>query len=314
VAKFHFESYRRALHTLLEDRDFDLLWVHFLNMLSFLKEERFDARVILDQHNADQLMWRKLAENASMFHSLFARMNISMLQEFRATHTSLVDRVLSVSEEDASFTRSQYQPEVEVDVVPNGVDLTQFSTSGEVEMTDPVRLLFCGSMDVQMNVDAVRRFARDVFPDLRDRLNKVRFDIVGRDPVPEVISLADHTGVNVTGTVDDVLPYYRRADVMVAPFQYGGGTKLKILEALAARVPVVSTEVGVQGIDVRDGQHVLVARKLSSFADQVTELTDHPGLRRRLVENGYDLVAEKYSWDSIYGNALTGITKRKSKS
>ncbi|HYY95295.1 MAG TPA: glycosyltransferase [Pyrinomonadaceae bacterium] len=166
------------------------------------------------------------------------------------------------------------------------------------------RVVFVGSMDYHANVDAVTHFAREVWPRLRERLPGLVFSIVGRAPAPEVRALAAQPGVEVTGTVADVRPYYRDALAAVIPLRVGGGSRLKILEAMAAGVPVVSTRLGAEGIDARDGVDIILAESADEFCDAVARLAAGDGARRELVAAGRALVRARYDWSSVGASLL----------
>jgi glycosyltransferase involved in cell wall biosynthesis len=161
-------------------------------------------------------------------------------------------------------------------------------------------------MDYHANIDGAVSFARDVWPGLHDRHPELVFSIVGRDPAPEVRALATHSGIAVSGTVDDVRPFYREAITAVVPLKVGGGSRLKILEAMAAGVPVVSTTLGAEGLDVHDGKHLLIADTNEQLAEAVVSVIENDEVRRRLIAAGRSLVLKRYDW-SWLGTKLFDI-------
>jgi len=154
-------------------------------------------------------------------------------------------------------------------------------------------------MDYHANIDGAVSFAHDVWPGLRGRHSELIFTIVGRDPAPEVRALATHPGIEVTGTVDDVRPSYRDALAAVVPLKTGGGSRLKILEAMAAGVPVVSTTLGAEGLDVHDGKDILMADTNEQMAEKIVSLIESEELRQRLRAAGRALVSERYDWSRL---------------
>src|SRR5690606_29805556 len=148
------------------------------------------------------------------------------------------------------------------------------------------------AMRYRPNADAARYFVEEILPRLRVMIPGVELTIVGADPPPDVVTLGELPGVRVTGTVPDVRPWMRQAGVVVVPRLSGGGTRLKILEAFAMGRPVVSTRIGVAGIEARDGEHLLLADQPEAFARAVTRLATEPGLRARLAEQAYALVRD----------------------
>ncbi|MEM2046086.1 MAG: glycosyltransferase [Candidatus Bathyarchaeia archaeon] len=289
-------------------KPYDIVWVHFMENLVYLPEFNLNSKplVILDQHNADELFWANYARSGLPWVRFFAWQNIWKLRRFQRQVLRLVDVVLSVSEEDAAFTRMCLpNPSTQVWVVPNGVDTEYFQPQSNKERQN--RIIFCGAMDIFMNIDAVVWFARNVFPKLREAVPDAEFWIVGRDPTPDVRALGAIPGVYVTGRVEDVRPYYAKAKVAVAPFRYGGGTKLKVLEAMALGVPVVATPIGSQGLGVEPGRHLFVADNSEVFSQQVIMLLEDEVLRRQIALNARRLVEQKYSWESIVRESIARL-------
>jgi glycosyltransferase involved in cell wall biosynthesis len=158
-------------------------------------------------------------------------------------------------------------------------------------------------MGYEPNDDAVLYFCRDILPIIRRTVPGVELWIVGRDPTPAVRALASDT-VHVSGRVDDVVPYYERSAVAIVPLRAGGGTRLKILEAMALGRPVVTTTIGCEGLDVRDNEHVLIADTAESFAARTVQLINSPELWQAIAARARELVVNQYDWDAIAGQML----------
>jgi len=186
-------------------------------------------------------------------------------------------------------------------VIPNGVDIQKYQPL-PAENASPV-LLFIGNMGYPPCVDAVLYFCREIFPRIRSVLSAAELWIVGRDPRPEVLQL-NGDGVHVTGRVDDVIPYYQQSAVCVVPLRAGGGTRLKILEAMALGRPVVSTTIGCEGLDVVDGEHLLIADNPKQFAEKTVRLLTDRQLYQHISTNGRQLVEARYDWDKIAGRLM----------
>jgi glycosyltransferase involved in cell wall biosynthesis len=154
-------------------------------------------------------------------------------------------------------------------------------------------------MDYHANIDGAVSFAREVWPQLRERKPELIFTIVGRDPAPEVCELASIPGIEVTGTVDDVRPYYREAIAAVVPLKVGGGSRLKILEAMAAGVPVVSTTLGAEGLEVTDDKNILIADPTEKMVEAIIKLIEQPEQRKQLREAGRTLISNRYDWARV---------------
>lgn len=298
VAKFHSHQLEQALDQLTRERSFDLCLVHFLSTMCAVPET--DAYVVLDQHNAEREYWRSF-KKGGFFRRLFAAENNRRLRQLQNDQAAAIDLVWSVDESDAEAAAEWADGPVKV--VPNGVDPSTFQTETPASDSEPV-VLFVGSLDVDMNVDAVKWFVNTAWPAVRRAVPDATFRVVGRDPAASVDALDSTPGVEVVGRVESVVPEYERAAVFVAPFVFGGGTKLKILETLATRRPLVSTATGVKGIDVTHNNEVVIAERNNSFTDAVVEFLQDPERRDSFGQRGRELVAEQYSWRRILRDAV----------
>jgi len=222
-------------------------------------------------------------------------LNSMAMSQWEPRYAERFDRSTTVSEIDRNLLLKA-NPRLQVDVIPNGVDTLVYQPL-PAENASPT-LLFIGNMGYPPCVDAVLYFCRDIFPRIRRMIGAVDLWIVGRDPRPEVVQLSGD-GVHITGRVDDVIPYYRQSAVCVVPLRAGGGTRLKILEAMALGRPVVSTTIGSEGLDVVDGEHLLVADTPEQFAERTVGLLSDQVLYRRIASSARQLVVSRYDWDVI---------------
>ena len=197
-------------------------------------------------------------------------------------------------------------PSANVAVVENGVDTSYFALQGE-RAQNP-RIVFVGAMDYFPNADGATFFAKQIWPRVRNSLPNAELTIVGANPGADVMALNDLAGVRVTGMVPDVRPFYLGALAAVAPLRTGGGTRLKILEAVAAGVPVVSTPLGAEGLDLNDGEHILLARAddVNSWVAHLTRLAESADLRSQLTANALAVVQSRYDWQ-VLGSRLASI-------
>ncbi len=212
-------------------------------------------------------------------------------------------RVVAVSEVDAAQLESLVAGK-KVDVVPNGVDVRYFSEtvpgpngahSGQLHDT----LVFTGALGYPPNVDAMRFFIAEIWPLIQVRRPTVRLWVVGASPSSEMQALAQQAGIEIYASVPDVRPYLRDSAVAVVPLRLGSGTRLKILEALAAGRPVVSTTLGAEGLHLESGRDLLLADTPAEFADAVVTLLECPDDARQLAAHGQETVRRLYSWDTI---------------
>jgi polysaccharide biosynthesis protein PslH len=217
------------------------------------------------------------------------------------------DRCTTVSEKDRQLLMKA-NPRLEVDVIPNGVDIDMYQPLPlPTEKISPY-LLFIGHMGYPPCVDAVLYFCREILPHIRRMIDGAELWIVGRDPRPEVLEL-NGKGVHVTGRVKDVVPYYRQSAVCVVPLRAGGGTRLKILEAMALGRPVVSTTIGCEGLEVVDGEHLLIADNPMLFAEKTVRLLTERPLYQQISTEGRKLVVAKYDWNIIADRMMHTYTE-----
>jgi len=295
----------QALSEVFKERRFDFLQIESAHMAAYLegvlsRPDRPQA-VICDWHNVDsELMSRYRRHGDSVARRLYAAQTVPKI---RAAERALLRRAtahLAVSECDR-HALLEIEPRANVFVVENGVDVEFLAklAGPDPGEGDPrrFRVLFVGAMDYHANVEAVERFAREVWPLVRERPGLV-FTIVGRSPAASVRALAEMPDVEVTGTVADVRPFYREALVQVVPLRIGGGTRLKILESMAAGVPVVTTALGAEGLRAQPGKDYLLAESPGDFRDCIGRLAENPRLVQRLTESAWDLVRRHYDWSA----------------
>jgi polysaccharide biosynthesis protein PslH len=310
VGKYRSAAFRRRLNDLLRQRAFDVIVCDFLFPAVNLPR-RLPCPAVIFTHNVESEIWRRYAETRTSrrSHWLYSMQYRRMLRyEERALRR--FDSVLAVSSADRDTLARIYPGAIRqpVHVVPTGVDTHYFSTSPS--QTGARELVFTGSMDWLPNEDAMLFFCRDVLPLVREAEPAVTLSIVGRAPTPAVARLGEQQGVRVTGRVDDIRPYVRDAAVYVVPLRIGGGTRLKIFEALAMGKAVVSTSVGAEGLPVTGGEHVMVADSPETFAREIVHLLRDIDHRRRLETAARALVVERYDWSAVAGkleHALMGI-------
>jgi sugar transferase (PEP-CTERM/EpsH1 system associated) len=301
VAKYRSGRFRQRLEQLLREQPFDLIVCDFLFPAVNLPR-RLPCPTVLFTHNVESEIWRRHAQTRTkrVARWLYGLQYRRMLRyEEGALHR--FNGVLAVSDADRDTLSRLYPGAMRrpVYVVPTGVDTDYFRPSP----SDPAArdLVFTGSMDWLPNEDAMLFFQRDVLPLVRSEEPRVTLTIVGRAPTPAVAKLGQEAGVRVTGRVDDVRPYIRDAAVYIVPLRIGGGTRLKIFEAMAMGKAVVSTSVGAEGLPVANGEHVVLADRPETFAREIVRLLRDTDERRRLETAACTLVVERYDWSAVAG-------------
>lgn len=193
-------------------------------------------------------------------------------------------------------------PEARIKVVENGVDVSYFAGAGKSLSGDPPRkLVFVGSMDYFPNIEGITIFVKNIWPRLRECLPDTELAIVGANPTSEVLALAQIPGITVTGTVPDVRPWYANALAAIVPLRTGGGTRLKILEAMAAGVPVISTPLGAEGLDISSDRNILLveADDTEAWVARLTALNSSTKMAAQLRDAAFDLVRSRYDWQIL---------------
>ena len=219
--------------------------------------------------------------------------------------------MIAVSDHDKQLM-SAWVLDSRITVIPTGVELSQYTMEASDRKPGPL-VVFVGAMDWEPNVDAVEFFCRDIWPAVLAKVPEAKFRIVGRNPVRRVQQYAG-ASIEVTGRVPAVIDHLREAAVVVVPLRIGGGTRLKIYEAMAAGKAVVSTSVGAEGLDVHNGEDIVLADEAPGFAEAVCRLLDDDEARKRLEQAAATLAAS-YDWSAVavrFESALQEVTNRTS--
>lgn len=299
VGAYASDEYAAKVNHLLHHGAFDALVADFLPPVVNLPKS-IPVPAVLFTHNVEAEIWRRHAENASnpVSRALMTRQWKRMLRFEREALTHF-DLVLAVSEADRDTFQRLYPGALRrpVQVVQTGVDTTYFRPVPDQERR--AHLVFTGSMDWLANEDGMLYFVREILPNIRQFEPEVTLSIVGRAPTPAVQRLARDAGIEVTGRVDDVRPYIAAAEVYIVPLRIGGGTRLKIFEAMSMAKAVVSTTVGAEGLPVTPGRDILIADEPAAFAEAVVRLIRDADERRRVETAARRLVVEKYDWSTV---------------
>jgi glycosyltransferase involved in cell wall biosynthesis len=258
-------------------------------------------RIVFDDHNCEYLLQKRafltdLRIPARWPGAAYSFIQWQRLRRYEAQACRRADRVLAVSDADAAALH-RLVPDVKATVVPNGIDTRAYRPTPA--HADAPSLVFTGTMDFRPNVDAVLWFARKVLPRIRARVADVCFTAVGQRPHRRLAGLRDDPAVTLTGFVEDTCPYIADAAVYVVPLRMGGGTRFKILEALAMGKAVVSTTLGAEGFPVTHGKELLLADEPEDFAEAVVSLLSVPERRTELSQAGRAFVEARYDWRVI---------------
>lgn len=263
------------------------------------------APTVLFQHNVEAALWeRHAAVPQHPLRRLYMREQARRMRLFEQSECRRFDRVVAVSDADADTMRREYGV-THVAAVPTGVDL-DYITPADFAARSRHEIVFVGSMDWMPNEEGIRWFADEAFPQIQRRIPAATLTIVGRLPTPRVQELARRNpAITVTGTVPDVRPYLARAALSVVPLRVGGGTRLKIFEAMAAGLPVVSTSIGAEGLPVVHDRHLLIGDSAQELADASLALLETPARARHLADNALSYVQEHCGWAAVADQFVT---------
>ena len=306
-------AFQSALDATLEQLDPDVVEVEGIEMAQYLFQaasHRGAANrplLVFDDHNAEYVLQQRAFETdvrqpKRWLGAAYSFVQWQRLKGYERQACRVADRIVAVSAPDAAAI-CRLDPELKPVVVPNGVDMAYYTASVPALGTDkgpgPQDLVFTAKMDFRPNVDAVLWFAGAVLPYIRRESPQTRFWVVGKDPHPRLAPLAADPGIAVTGWVEDVRPYIAAAALYVIPLRIGGGTRLKVLEAMAMGKAIVSTSLGCEGFDLTSDQELSIADTPDQFAAAALALLRDPQRRERMGEAARQHASSNYDWRMI---------------
>jgi glycosyltransferase involved in cell wall biosynthesis len=298
--------YAQELRQLLQQQAFDLIQIENLEMAVYLpviREVQPDTPIVYDAHNAEYALQRRIYESdrsstARLHVALYSYIQSQRLRRFERQVCQDVNYVVAVSDTDADLLRA-LDIRTPVAVVPNGISTRLYRPADEPIDLGDAALVFTGKMDFRPNVDAALWFAEEILPLVRQDVPNAHFYVVGQSPHPRLDVLRGQPGITLTGLVPDIVPYLHAASVFVVPLRMGSGTRLKVLEAMAAARPIISTQVGVQGLNVTDGQEVILADTSREFAQAVVELQKNRERAAAMGRRAEEFVRQYYDWSVL---------------
>ena len=292
-------SVREMLRAEASRRPPDLLYLDHLDSFIYA-DTAGSAPIVIDMHNVYSTIAARASREAADFaRRQYLRAEAGLLRRKEQAAARTAHTIFSCSHEEAGYFRGLGAEHVVM--VPNGVDTVALPCR-RAQTPGPPTVLFIGALEWAPNVGAVRFLAREVMPIVRRRVPHAVLSIVGRRPGAEVLSLAEPSRVEIVADAPDVRPHWQRASLLAVPLETGGGTRIKILEAFAAGVPVVSTPVGCEGIAANDGEHLLVAPR-ETFAESVIDVLLDPAAARTRAVAARTLAELEYDWWSIGARA-----------
>lgn len=297
IYKSRIPAVAREVEQRLATEKFDLCIADFLFAVPNVPMEG-PTPVVFFSHNVEYMIWRRLGQNDSSFiRRILLEVEWRKMRIYETRACDKADLTIAVSEQDRKLLGQDTSID-KIRAIPTGVDLDYFKSEGK-HAEIATELVFTGSMDWHPNEDAILYFIDSILPLIRKALPTVTLTIVGRNPGKKIFAAAHRAEVKVSGTVDDVRPYIERAAVYIVPLRIGGGTRLKIFEALAMGKAVVSTTIGAEGLPLEEGTHILRADEPQAFANQVIALLGDPDRRQALGMAGRSLMEQQFGWSAV---------------
>ena len=301
---------RAALRRLFAAHRYDIVQYEGLEMAIYLPMARKlagHARHVYDAHNAEYLLQRRIAEVERENYrrvpmAVYSSIQSGRLTRFERAVCAQADAVIAVSDEDATALRT-LAPQRPVHVIPNGITVSEYETSEASVELGPHALVFTGKMDYRPNVDAVQWFAEEILPEIQAAIPDVVLYVVGQRPHGSLQTLADEPSIHVTGFVTSVQPFLHAAAVYVAPLRMGSGTRLKLLEAMAAGCAVVATPGAASGLSDELLGALALADEPNTFAQAVVRVLQQPDLRQQMSCAAREQV-KAYDWAAILPRLL----------
>ena len=299
VQRYEEPKLRARLQEMAAGKEFDLVICDFLApALNFLGVD-FACPTVLFQHNIESQIWKRLAEaEASPIKRRYLHLQYRRMHRWEDKLSRLFDGVITVSPDDSRLARELYGLTNVLGDVPTGVDVTFFKPGAAP--LPPFTLGFLGSMDWMPNIDACQFFLDDILPLVHAQRPDCHLKIIGRNPPASLRDRASDR-IHITGTVDDVRPHVQSCHAIIVPLRAGGGTRIKIYEAMAMGVPVISTHIGAEGLPVVHDSDILLADEAGEFAQEILRLAADPALADKVAKQARMNVEDHYSWTAATG-------------
>lgn len=298
--KFKSKSLGKKIKELLENNNFDLIWVNFLIMLTpipqNIKNEK-QLKILLDQHEFEDSVYKDYILKGNFFEKIFSLINLIKLKILKKKFLPLVNIILCVSEIEKNLTEKQIYGQTKVIMAPNGVEDAYFEKKYFGDKANII--ILCSNISVKRNSDAILWFGRKIFPSIKKQIGDAEFWVVGAGKNNGISRLDKIDGIKIIGEVKDISEYYQRAKVFVSPYRFGAGTKLKVLEAMASGIPVVSTSIGCRGIEVKNGENIFIENDELDFANKIIYILKNYKDMEGVIKKGKDLITSKYLWYNI---------------
>lgn len=291
---------RKAITKELQEKDYDMIHAETFYVMPHIPKT--DVPIVLVDPTIEFSVYQHYVDNEVPFIFKFIYLfDVIKLKWWEKYYWKKANRVFAVSEEDKEIMEGEL-PGVKVGIIPNGVDVRYFEEK-KVKRFDPARILYHGDYKWMQNVEAVNILIKEVWPLIKDKAKNVKLWITGRSIPKDILELAKKDkDIILNESPKDNREVFKTASVLVTPIMSPGGTRLKVLEAMASDLPVVSTPVGVAGLNIKKGTHALVSSDISELAEMTVKVLQDEKLSDQLALEGKRFVSNNFDWQSIVGN------------
>ena len=296
ISKYQTPKLISKIKQVMKKEKFDIVHIEHLHMAYYRKFTRKGLPVFLRMHNVETtIMERFYRQQKNPLSKIYSFIQWKKLHEYESQAVEKFSRCIVITDVDKERLQSM-NPKPVYRSIPAGVDISYFHPINCKE--EPYSIVFVGSLDWFPNVDGICWFCKKVFPFIKAKVPEAKLYIVGRNP-PIRVKKLENKNVVILGFVKDIREWLAKSNVSIVPLRIGSGIRIKILEALAMGIPVVSTSIGCEGIEVINGKEILIANEEKAFAKDILSLLQDENYAKRLRENGLKLVRDRYSWDEI---------------
>ena len=306
IARDNLPEMRKLVMKLIQDQKYDVVHADQITMTQFVPihgEEKYIT--IFDAHNATYSIVERMQKTSIWFLKPVLALEATRLKKYEASLVKDFDYTLAVTSLDRQLLAEACGEDAKsivedrIKVIPIAVDTDGMRPIQRVVNSHNIVTL--GTLHYPPNADGIRWFIREVFPKIKNRVEDVTLTIIGKNPPEDFLKISDHSGgaIKVTGYVKELEPVLHEAALMVVPVRAGSGMRVRILEAFSRGMPVVTTTIGLEGIEARVGEDVLVSDQANGFADEVVHLLEDPNLQSCLALNGRKLAEQLYDWRSV---------------
>ncbi|MNN17464.1 Glycosyl transferases group 1 [compost metagenome] len=295
------EEYKENIDKILKLKKYDLIYSDSLWMYQYIYKnsliDRNKTKLIIDLHNVEhEVIYRMMQESDSFSVKVYSFLEYRKIKKLEKTYSSDSNYIFTVSERDKDRYTELYNINREkIKVVYNGFDMSIAENYyNELNNEYGKFLLFVGSLWYRPNYEGISWFIKDIWPEVKEKYKDLKLLIIGKYDEKDILRGKD---VEYLGFVEDIYGYYKNCIGTVVPLKMGSGTRLKIVEAMSFKVPVISTTIGCEGISVEDNKNILIADNNEEFMDKIDMLVNED--INSIIEDGYELVKSEYNWDSI---------------